>query len=213
MLIGGRRPAMRRLTMSLGAGLVAALVLPWFTSWELATVTSWSISGLVFIGGVVPLVLRADGGLTMQVSTVEDDSRASAGLLLVASSTTSLIGVGLALYHASKVGGAEQVLTTAVGTLTVVVSWFVVHLVFTLKYAHLYYSPPVGGVELKGSTIPDYRDFAYLSFTVGMTFQVSDTDLHEPDFRRVVLAQSLLSYLFGAVILAATVNVVASFVK
>jgi uncharacterized membrane protein len=90
----------------------------------------------------------------------------------------------------------------------VAVSWFTVHTIFTLRYAQLYYRPPPGGVNFHDDS-PCYRDFAYLALTIGMTFQVSDTDLKSTDFRSTALKHALLSYLFGSVILAAAVNLIA----
>ena len=90
-------------------------------------------------------------------------------------------------------------------------SWAVVHTVFALRYADAFYTPPSGGIDFKSGDQfePDYRDFAYVAFTVGMTFQVSDTDIASSHMRRVVLSHALLAYLFGAVIVAMLVNVVA----
>ena len=86
----------------------------------------------------------------------------------------------------------------------------VVHTAFALRYAHLFYTEPVGGIAFKGSDCdPDYRDFAYVAFTIGMTFQVSDTDIETRTIRGMVLRHALLSYLFGAVIVAVMVNSVA----
>ena len=92
---------------------------------------------------------------------------------------------------------------------TVALSWLVVHTVFTLRYAMLYYTGKDGGVNFNQPTPPRYSDFAYLAFTIGMTFQVSDTDLETPAIRATALRQALLSYLFGAVILGTTINLVA----
>ena len=79
-----------------------------------------------------------------------------------------------------------------------------------LRYAHLYYTPPIGGIDFKmGAEEPGYVDFAYTAFTIGMTFQVSDTDITSREMRRQVLRHALVSFLFGAVILATTVNVIA----
>ena len=88
-----------------------------------------------------------------------------------------------------------------------------VHTDFTLRYADLYYVPPIGGIDFPGDDRPDYRDFAYLAFTIGMTYQVSDTGLLTKRFRRVLLLHALLSYLFGVVIIAAVINVVAGLVN
>ena len=83
------------------------------------------------------------------------------------------------------------------------------HTVFILRYARLYYSPPKGGVDFHDEE-PDYRDFAYLGLTIGMTFQVSDTDLVGKRIRRVALHHALLSYVFGTGIVAVTVSSVAA---
>ena len=102
-------------------------------------------------------------------------------------------------------------LLTCASVLTVSLSWAIVHTVFALRYAHAYYTAPVGGIDFKsGEYEPDYRDFAYFAFTVGMTFQVSDTDVNSREMRHIVLRHALLSYLFGAVILGLAVNVIAS---
>jgi len=87
----------------------------------------------------------------------------------------------------------------------VAVSWLVVHTLFTLRYARLYHSTG-GGVDFNQDDPPRYLDFAYLAFTIGMTFQVSDTNLTSPAIRAAALRHALLSYLFGAVILATSVN-------
>jgi uncharacterized membrane protein len=94
---------------------------------------------------------------------------------------------------------------------TVVVSWTVVNTVFTLRYARLYYRGAGGGVDFGTDSTqpPDYRDFAYLAFTIGMTYQVSDTMLRDRGIRRTVLLHAVLSYVFGVVIVSAGVNVVA----
>jgi uncharacterized membrane protein len=79
--------------------------------------------------------------------------------------------------------------------------------------ARLYYSHPAGGIDFNQQAPPRFSDFAYLAFTVGMTFQVSDTDLQTPTVRAAVLRQALLSYLLGAVILATTINLVAGLLR
>jgi uncharacterized membrane protein len=83
-----------------------------------------------------------------------------------------------------------------------------VHSLFTLEYARLYYEEPVGGVDFNQQERPTYRDFAYLAFTLGMTYQVSDTSIGSSAVRAVALRHALLSSVFGAVIIAATINLV-----
>jgi uncharacterized membrane protein len=100
-------------------------------------------------------------------------------------------------------------------TLTVVLSWTVVNTVFTLRYADLYYAAAPDAIDYgmpAAADPPEYRDFAYLAFTIGMTYQVSDTTLRDPRIRRVVLFQALMSYVFGVAIVATGVNLVAGLV-
>jgi uncharacterized membrane protein len=99
---------------------------------------------------------------------------------------------------------------TALAVASVLLSWATVHTIFTLRYARLYYAPPVGGIGFPADDQPNYADFGYVAFTIGMTYQVSDTDLAKRPIRRAALHHALLSYLFGAVILAVTVSLVAS---
>ena len=92
--------------------------------------------------------------------------------------------------------------------MSVALAWTSVHTVYVLRYARLYYSPPEGGIDFHGEA-PDYVDFAYLALTIGMTFQVSDTDLTASACAASALHHALLSYVFGTVIVAITVNSVA----
>ncbi|MEO8887894.1 MAG: DUF1345 domain-containing protein [Jatrophihabitantaceae bacterium] len=142
-------------------------------------------------------------------ATREDPTRPLSDILLLAAAVVSLAAVGFFLLQASSAKGSAQDVLAGVGVGTVSLSWLVVHSVFTLRYAKLYFTGADGGVDFNQSTPPRYSDFAYLAFTIGMTFQVSDTDLKTPTIRATALRQALLSYLFGAVILATTINLVA----
>jgi uncharacterized membrane protein len=128
---------------------------------------------------------------------------------VISAASASLVAVGLALVKAGHDKGSAKALLTALAVLAVALSWAVVHSVFTLRYAHVYYSGG-GGIDFNEDADPDYRDFAYLALTIGMTFQVSDTDLTTKEIRRTATRHALLAYLFGAVIVAMAINVVAS---
>ena len=115
------------------------------------------------------------------------------------------MAVGFTLRQAGHSGSPERGLLTALALASVVLAWTSIHTVFLLRYARLYYSSPVGGIDFGGEA-PDYRDFAYLALTIGMTFQVSDTDLLGKRVRRVALHHALLSYVFGTGIVAIAVS-------
>ena len=150
----------------------------------------------------------SDAEETARIAKTEDPSRTLADLVLVSASVASLLGVGFALVKASSQAGAARALITAVAVMTVAVSWSAVHALFTLRYADLYYAAD-GGIDFHDDRAPDYGDFAYVAFTIGMTYQVSDTDLVSRPIRMTALRHALLSYLFGIAVIAATINVIA----
>jgi uncharacterized membrane protein len=100
----------------------------------------------------------------------------------------------------------------AVGLAGVFMNWGVLHLMYAARYAHLYYTDPTGGIDFNSPEHPAYRDFFYFSYNLGMTYQVSDTSVSSGAIRSVVLRHCLFSYVFGTVILAATINLVAGIV-
>ena len=152
-----------------------------------------------------------DAAQTAAAAAREDPRRATADLLLLAAAVASLAAIAAVIVQSHDTHGTVQGAQIGLGAGSVVVSWLLVHTVFMLKYARLYYGPGSGegGVNFADHVRPSYADFAYLAFTLGMTFQVSDTDLQSTAFRRLALRHALLSYLFGAVILAAAINLVA----
>jgi uncharacterized membrane protein len=223
--LGWHAADLRRLTSAGAVGLAAGVVLALLLPWQVAVLGAWDAAALVFLGSVWPIILHADAAGTKHLVTREDVTRDAARLLLAASCGASLVSVAFALHLAGLQEGGWRVLFIAVATLTVVVSWVVVNTVFTLRYAADYYgaTPAVGAADRPGQAIdfggtpasdrPDYRDFAYVAFTIGMTYQVSDTNLRNRRIRRTVLVHSVLSYLFGVVIVAAGVNIVAGLVS
>ena len=105
----------------------------------------------------------------------------------------SLTAVGVVLFGAGGEAGAAKYVQAGLALASVFVTWTLVHTVFTLTYARLYYSERPGGIDFNESEPPQYSDFAYLAFTVGMTFQVSDTDIRTKRIRRAVLRQAWIS--------------------
>jgi uncharacterized membrane protein len=194
-----------------GIGAVAGAVAARFAPWQLALLIGWNVATGLYVAAVWIVIARADGAETRRRSTVEDDRRALRRLLVVAAGLVSLLGAGAAVHQsgAAEVGAVESGLLVGFAVATVVVSWLSVNTDYTLRYAHLYYTPPEGGVDFQDSDEPSYTDFAYLAFTVGMTYQVADTGLLTVRFRRELLKHALVSYVFGAVIVAAMINIVA----
>jgi uncharacterized membrane protein len=195
--------------LSLAAGLVAFGVAKLFTTWQIAALIGWIVAVIVFISWIWLNVHGMDGDATARHAAIEDASRPTADLILILASVASLVGVGLALLEASSRPASERAIITAVAAITVTLSWATVHTVFTLRYARLYYAAG-GGIDFHEERPPAYSDFAYLAFTIGMTYQVSDTTTASRTIRRTVLYHAYMSYIFGTVVVALTINVVAS---
>jgi uncharacterized membrane protein len=203
-----RVTALVRVIASCAVGVIVAAAAAWFTPWQVSSLLAWDTGAAIFCAWVWVAVRGADAATTQRIATREDDSRPAADLVLIAASVASLLGVGLALLQASGESGVDRALTTGVAVATVALSWLAVQTVFTLRYAHLYYLD--GGIDFHTEQAPDYGDFAYVAFTLGMTYQVSDTDLSSKKIRTTALRQALLSYVFGIAVIAITINVVAN---
>jgi uncharacterized membrane protein len=207
--LGWYAPAMRRAAVVSSIGLTVVVVLVWFVPWGMAVVAGWDAAALTFLVSIWPIIIRANAA---QLATGEDETRGSAAVLLVGASVASLLGVGFALDLAGRQGGPLRVLLIGVAVLTVVLSWTVVNTVYTLRYADLHFSSGEAGIAFgdpDGQEQPTYRDFAYFAFTIGMCYQVSDTTVRDPRIRGTVLSHAFLSYLFGVVIVAGSVNLIA----
>ncbi len=203
-----------RVLIALCVGLIFGGAVALVSVWQLAVLVGWSAAGAFWLLQVWFRVRNLDPDDTRRLATREDNSRTSASVLLVTACVASLLGAAFGLVKSHEVGATLEVLLTTMSAVTVILSWTVVHTVFMLRYAHEYYSPHPSGIDFKsGEYNPDYRDFAYVAFTVGMTFQVSDTDINSGVIRHTVLRHALLSYLFGAVIVALMVNIIAGLLK
>ncbi|HWI01529.1 MAG TPA: DUF1345 domain-containing protein [Propionibacteriaceae bacterium] len=177
--------------------------------------TGWDSAALAFLIIVWPIIVRADSGNVVQLATREDETRGSATVLLLGASVASLLGVGFTLLLARRHSGPLQLLLVGVAVLTVVLSWTVVNTVLTLRYADQTFGSGDAGIsfgDADGSEGPTYRDFAYVAFTIGMCYQVSDTAVRDRRIRRTVLSHALLSYVFGVAIVGGSVNLIAGLI-
>lgn len=203
---------MVRVGVALLAGAVAGLLVGSLRhEWHYAPAVGWIVAAAAYLVSTWSLVLPMNADRTAQhVRKRHEDgtARISHAIVMIAS-IAGLAGVGYLL--AATDGGQRHVGEALIGVLSVVASWFAIHTAFTLRYAMLYYTDdarePIS-YHQGGEYRPRYKDFAYLAFTVGMTYQVSDTDLGSARIRGSVLTQALVSFLLGAVVLASTINLV-----
>jgi uncharacterized membrane protein len=202
--------ARRRLLVAVGAGAIAAVVAARLLPGDLVALTGWDVTAGVLICWNWVTIARRNAEQTAKLAAGDDPTAAWSDFLLLSAAIASLAAVGLVLLGT---GAGSELVTAAVAVLSVALSWALVHTVFTLRYAALYYAGPDGGVHFDQDEPPDYLDFAYLAFTIGMTFQVSDTDLQSSAVRHTALRHALLSYVFGTVILAGTINLLAGLTR
>ena len=207
------RPAAFRLLLGAGLGVVLALLLPGSWTWEARALIGWNVFCAVNLLRLLPL-LRLSPGDVAQHATREDDTRSTAAALTLAAALVSLVGVFITLRLAGQAKGGLAAALTGLAVLTAALSWLVVHAEYTLHYARLFYSSGAGVRFIQRGTDdplpdPDYFDFLYLSLTIGMTYQVSDTNLDTREMRRLLLGHALISYFFSVVIIAVTVSGVA----
>lgn len=201
-------PVTARLGVAAFAGIGALILVGRTAGWPYAPAAGWIAAAAVYLAWTWLLIGRMDANQTREHATGhgdDDSTLRQTELWVMLASVASLVGVGYLL--AATSGGGADVAAAVVGILSVVASWLTIHTVFMLRYARLYW--PVRAIEFNQADIePTYSDFAYLAFTVGMTYQVADTNLLTQQMRRTVLAQALVSFLLGAVILAMTINLV-----
>jgi len=199
-----------RCAVSGALGVVAGLVGTVVVGWQAAILVGWDAAALCYLVWTWKTIGGLDASSTRRHANREDVSRRVAEVIVLVAGVALLAAVGLVLIKAGQSHGGTKAYLITIGIVSVVLSWATVHTVFTLRYTRSHYQSPEGGVDFNEKDPPAYLDFAYLAFTIGMTFQVSDTNLTTKPIRRIALSHALMSYLFGAVIVALAINIVAS---
>jgi len=205
--------ANRKLLVALAAGVIAGVGAAVGGLGRTAPLIGWDVLAVIFGAWTWSTVWRMDSAATQAHAQEENPRRELADALLISAALASLLAVGVVLLGGSHAPGNERYWQAGLAVGSVFISWTVVHTVYTLKYARLYYGNVPGGVDFNETDLPQYSDFAYLAFTIGMTFQVSDTDLRTKEIRRAALRHAWLSYPLGAVIIATTINLVSGLAK
>lgn len=196
-----------RLLASLVVGLAAAFTVSLVATWRVGLLAGWMASAACFVTWMWLTIARMDATSTRAHAGREDSGRALTDTAFLVAALASLGAVALLLLgDASIVGGKPA--QAAISLASVVLAWTTVHTMYTTRYARMYYGGDVGGIDFNGTEPPRYTDFAYLAFTIGMTYQVSDTGLRSAEIRAAALRQGLLSYVFGTGIIAAMINLV-----
>jgi len=205
-----RRRARVHLGVSGLIGLVVGVVALLLAHWTYAPSLAWDAAASTFLVLTWRDIWGRSPEQTRQIAESEDPSHVWDDLVVLAAALTSLLTVVLVLSHFGSTPQDASLTRTMLGIASVVLAWAVVHTVYTVRYAELYYAEPLGGLDFNTDEPPAYSDFAYVAFGIGMTFHVADTQVKTARFRRMILGHSLLSFLFVTTILAVTINLVAS---
>ncbi|GAB16615.1 hypothetical protein GOEFS_008_00240 [Gordonia effusa NBRC 100432] len=191
-----------RLIVSVCVGLTSTVILTATTAFD-APLAGWALGAGLFVAWTWIALGPMNADDTAAHASREEPSHGATMLAVIALALVSLGGVVFVLLHKDH---TSLVVSTLAG---IVASWAAIHTIFAVHYARIYFTEPVGGIDFHQDSPPVYSDFAYVGFTVGMSFAISDTDLGSSAMRRPALAHALLSYLFGTVIVALLVNLVA----
>jgi uncharacterized membrane protein len=195
-------------------GVAVGGVVAFFAPWQLAVLTGWCFAATVLMVWITGEIRQADAARTREWAAPEDNSHRGASLVITVAAIVSLVAMACGLVKARQVGQPWEALLTVASLLTVALSWCVVHTMYGLRYAHLYYRGHPGGIDFHDEDgEPDYGDFMYFAFTIGMSFAVSDPEVTDRHIRRVITGHALVSYLLGAVIVGLTINVMAGFIR
>jgi uncharacterized membrane protein len=208
-----RRSAREVLLTAAVAGVLAGAITARPAGARFAPLIGWDAAAVTFCTRIWAQVWTMDPRATRTHAERDDPGQAWTDLIVLGAAAASLIAVGAVLFGAGHARGNLKYLEAGFALLSVFVSWTLVHTVYTLRYARLYYRGTDGGIDFNEDAPPQYSDFAYLAFTIGMTFQVSDTDISDKAIRRMALRHAWLSFPLGAVIIAASINLVAGLAK
>jgi uncharacterized membrane protein len=190
-------------------GAAAATITGVLGGWGYAPVLGWSAAALTFCTFTWTDTRDRDADQTAAMAARDDPSPTATDLLILMANGASLVAVAYVLVQANSAHGARQALLAGLAVASVAISWALIHTLYTLRYAVLYYSGSVGGIEFNQEDMPSFTDFAYVAFTIGMTYQVSDTNLQSTQIRAAAFRHGLQSFIFGSMILATMVNLVA----
>ncbi|RAO61119.1 hypothetical protein LUPAC06_01008 [Micromonospora saelicesensis] len=202
----GRLLSVRRALWSLAVGVVAGTAIALVGAPELTPLVIWTIAAGTVLVWVWRACWPASPRRTEQLAEAEQQSRSTDAAVLIAS-VISIVAVAEALIRASNQQDVVAVTLVILSVVAVVLAWALVNTVFALKYARLYYRHD-GGIDFKREDPPAYADFAYVAFTVGMSYAPGENEPTSNRMRRIALGHALLSYTFGTGILAVAVNLV-----
>jgi uncharacterized membrane protein len=205
--------AHKRLFISAALGLITTLVLP--ATLITRMLVGWNVGVLIYLVAAAVVMTQCSSVSAMQSNAAAQDEGGFAILLLSVAAAIASLGAIFAELATIERMNPSYGLYVALAIGTVVLSWCFTHTIFALHYAHGFYGEHLrkSGLKFPGDGQPDYWDFIYFAFVIGMTFQVSDVAITHKSIRRMVVAHGALSFFFTAAIISVTVNIAANVIQ
>ncbi len=203
-----------RLSSSILLGVIIAFALPADWTWVTRLLIAWSATLLCYVVAVAVMMARAGAGEIKRHSKDQDEGAVTILVLAVIAVSASLAAIFIELSAVNR-SAPRYPLYLALAIATVVLSWVFTHTIFALHYAHEFYGEHAraNGLRFLDKGQPDYWDFMYFAFVIGMTFQVSDIAITNKWIRRTVGIHGVLSFFFTTTIVALTVNIAANVIQ
>jgi uncharacterized membrane protein len=205
-----------RLVLSVLLGILVNLVLPASIGEGTRLLAAFDLAALAFLGAVWIMMAGATTADMRRRSQIEDEGRYVVLALSAATAVAILLAIASELHDIRDQPAAGTGLRVTLAAVTILLAWFFMNTIFALHYAHFFYGDSdasagaeARGLDFPGRAEPDYWDFLYFSFVIGMTFQVSDVQIENHRLRRIALAHGVLAFLFNVVVLALTINIIA----
>lgn len=209
----GRVDAHHRFFISVGVAALSCALMPHHLPWVSRILGTWNAFVYTTLGLIWTMILTAEPEEVVTKAKLEDSSRTAIFVIVLLGAFSSVGAVAFELATAKTLDHRHAGMHVAFALLTIAASWVLVHTTFTLRYAHHFYQPDdnnekSGGLNFPDEPEPDYLDFAYFSFTLGMCSQTSDVSVNDSSLRRLVLVHSLISFAFNVAILGFSINTV-----
>ncbi|MFI1443614.1 DUF1345 domain-containing protein [Streptomyces fructofermentans] len=202
-------PAVPRLATAAAAGAAIGALVAVLTNTPLGVLSGIAAALTLFVVAGWIVLWPMDAEATHHNARREEFRPVAEELVVVAAALCGLVGIVVLLLIGDSDLSHAAAATALCG---VFMAWAALHLMYAARYAYIYYQPPEGGIDFNSDDHPRYSDFLYFSYNLGMTYQVSDTDVSSSTVRAIALRHCLLSYLFGVSILATTINLVTGIV-
>ena len=202
-----------RLFTSIAVGVVLLVVMPTDRRLAARLLVAWDVGVALYLGLVCEMVARSRVGEIRRRAALEDEGQLGILVLTTGAALASFGAIIAELGSLPEHAGVRLPRQLILATSTILLSWAFTHVIFALHYAHEYYGEDAeqcGGLVFPGGEDPDYWDFVYFAFVIGMTSQVSDVAISSKSIRRTATAHGVLSFIFNVALLALTVNIAAS---